>query len=112
LDSLSLDGNLLSPNLPSDLSPIIHTVVQKAGDLLLIPAHWWHQTYGFEPSVAVASQRCGTLDAERVFQHILSQKQVPANPLQPEAGVLAAKSILDGSKDPAEAVSRLFQHLR
>lgn len=111
---MSLDRKILSPNLPVDVSPTVHTVIQKAGDLLLIPAHWWHQTYGFEPSVAIASQRCGTVDAERVFQHILSQKNVQSSPRrQPEAatGRLTTKSILDSSQGPAEAVKRLFQNL-
>lgn len=49
-----------------------HGVVQQPGDLLLIPPYWYHQTYGPEPSMAIASQRCGTaLDAPRVLRHIL-----------------------------------------
>ena len=50
----------------------IWTVVQKPGDLLVIPAYWWHQTYALEPSLAFASQRCGLeRDTPRVLSHII-----------------------------------------
>lgn len=54
-------------------SPVtIWTVVQKPGDLLVIPAFWWHQTYAPEPSVAIASQRAGMeRDTARVIRHVL-----------------------------------------
>lgn len=68
----SLD--VLRPDIPPDASiGAIHTVIQKPGDLLLIPAHWWHQTYAFEPSVAIASQRCGSRDLPLVLDHIWNQ---------------------------------------
>jgi ribosomal protein L16 Arg81 hydroxylase len=58
-------------NLATNDEPIIFAVVQKPGDLLIIPAYWWHQTYALEPSVAIASQRGGTQrDAKRVITHI------------------------------------------
>lgn len=56
----------------------IHTVVQKPGDLLIIPAYWWHQTCALEPSLAIASQRVGYSDSTlerdslRLVQHILN----------------------------------------
>ena len=50
----------------------IWTAVQKPGDILIIPAFWWHQTYALEPSLAIASQRSGLKrDTKRVIRHIL-----------------------------------------
>jgi len=58
-------------HLPGNDAPTLFTVVQKPGDLLVIPAFWWHQTYALGPSVAIASQRGGTQrDAKRVITHI------------------------------------------
>mmetsp|Transcript_2154 Transcript_2154/g.3099 ORF Transcript_2154/g.3099 Transcript_2154/m.3099 type:complete len:453 (+) Transcript_2154:74-1432(+) len=48
------------------------TAIHRAGDLLLIPPHCWHQTYAVVPSVAVASQRCGAeVDGSNVIKHVL-----------------------------------------
>lgn len=49
------------------------TAIQRAGDLLLIPAHCWHMTYSPVPSIAIASQRCSsTVDGTNVIRHILN----------------------------------------
>ena len=49
------------------------TAIQQTGDLLLIPAHCWHQTFAPVPSVAVASQRCSAFtDGKNVVDHILN----------------------------------------
>jgi hypothetical protein len=73
LDSIAMDWQQLRPNNKDLIQSVCWTVIQKPGDLLLIPAHWWHQTYGLEPSLAVASQRCvSKIDAGRVIQHMLS----------------------------------------
>jgi len=53
-------------------------VLQKAGDLLLIPAHWWHQTYALEPSLAVAGQYMNEGNSWRVMRHIAAWLGVPA----------------------------------
>lgn len=48
------------------------TAVQSIGDLLLIPAHCWHQTYAPVPSVAIASQRCSAaIDGANVVRHVI-----------------------------------------
>ena len=52
-------------------SPFV-VAIQRPGDLLLIPAHCWHQTYAPVPSVAVASLRCGAnVDGANVVRHVL-----------------------------------------
>ena len=52
--------------------PNFVTAIQRPGDLLIIPAHCWHQTYGPVPSIAIASQRFDSSIARRVIDHILS----------------------------------------
>ena len=77
LNSISEDINVLRPcqeilNHLSDKQYKLHSIVQKPGDLLIIPAYWYHQTYALEPSLAIASQRCGLdRDLGRVVSHIL-----------------------------------------
>lgn len=75
LESIASDPNQLGPNVHLPTKP--WTTVQQPGDLLLIPAHWWHQTYALEPSLSVASQRCGGLrDAGRVVRHMLETLEI------------------------------------
>ncbi len=51
---------------------LFHTAIQQPGDLLIIPAHCWHQTYAPVPSIAVASQRCSAnIDGANVVRHVL-----------------------------------------
>ena len=86
------------------------TVIQKPGDLLLIPAHWWHQTYALEPSLAIASQRCDSMrDAARVVEHILTTTDTMEN--APE--LLFQKSFLKYTKkeEIAQVLDTLFDHL-
>jgi hypothetical protein len=95
---------LLAPDdeIASDI-PMV-TAIQQAGDLLLIPAHWWHQTYALEPSVAIASQRCGRHDAALVLQHILDHQQIVSTD---------AKAILAASESsPERAVEALLSLVR
>ena len=81
----------------SDMDISIWTVVQKPGDLLVIPAFWWHQTYALEPSLAIASQRCGMKrDVPRVLNHILDM-------------VLNSNNRLDSSNVPSSLKKSAFQ---
>lgn len=89
--------DILVPELSLDFS--MTTAIQEAGDLLLIPAHWWHQTFALEPSAAIASQRCGNQDSVLVLQHILNHKGVKS---------IDARTILDESPNPASAVNAVL----
>ena len=79
MKSIAMGMDIISPSLdfPSvvgdgDEVPTIYAIVQEPGDLLIIPAYWWHQTFALEPSIAIASQRAGRYrDAKRIIMHIL-----------------------------------------
>ncbi len=47
------------------------SVVQREGELILIPPGWWHQTYHLEPTVAIAGQYANENNAAGVAGHIL-----------------------------------------
>eukprot|EP00977_Amphora_coffeiformis_P024195 scaffold15108_cov180-Amphora_coffeaeformis.AAC.71 len=117
LDDLAASTTLLGPSISMQQEDTKHAVegfystVQRQGDLLLIPAHWYHQTYAPEPSLAVASQRCGSfLDAKRVFRHVLSQQnglppsKIPNTLTQSESGFA-------NHNDPEALVNELFAFL-
>jgi hypothetical protein len=71
-DALNAFDVIAKSTAGSSLQPSLITAIQQQGDLLLIPAHCWHQTYAPVPSVAVASQRCGSMiDSVNVVRHIL-----------------------------------------
>ncbi|KAL7541214.1 hypothetical protein ACHAXR_010725 [Thalassiosira sp. AJA248-18] len=80
MENAGMDMSCLCPGKKSfdaldqimSTSPSVATAIQQPGDLLLIPAHCWHQTYAPLPSVAVASQRCGAdIDGANVIGHML-----------------------------------------
>jgi len=94
--------------------------VQKPGDMIVIPAHWWHQTYAMEASLAIASQRCGAeRDSERVFRHILettaTQESVATESTTFNKGQEDPAKILSllrsKASSPQETVDRLFDYL-
>mmetsp|Transcript_21178 Transcript_21178/g.31150 ORF Transcript_21178/g.31150 Transcript_21178/m.31150 type:complete len:575 (+) Transcript_21178:103-1827(+) len=96
------------------------TSIQQAGELLLIPAHCWHQTYALEPSISIASQRCtAEIDGRSVIQHILKKVH---NQLQEQHGeeekeetdvtipeILQRKSYKEGEGE--KVVGALFEYI-
>jgi hypothetical protein len=72
-DALNAFDVIAKSTAGSSLQPSFITAIQQQGDLLLIPAHCWHQTYAPVPSIALASQRCGSMiDSVNVVRHILN----------------------------------------
>ena len=90
IEAMGTDISLLSPD--EQISDLVQSkqfefasAIQQAGDLLIIPAHCWHQTYAPVPSIAVASQRCGAIvDGASVVQHVLeSLSNACTEPVRP-----------------------------
>jgi hypothetical protein len=103
----------LKPTVPAENNLSFTSVVQHPGELLLIPPYLYHQTYAPEPSLAVASQRCGTrLDASRVVKHILDlQPQTNIDkPVPRELERLLEEGTTSSS--PENIVTLLFDHLQ
>mmetsp|Transcript_28746 Transcript_28746/g.43861 ORF Transcript_28746/g.43861 Transcript_28746/m.43861 type:complete len:443 (-) Transcript_28746:2899-4227(-) len=101
----------LKARTSSDNEPAFLTAIQRAGDLLLIPPHCWHQTYAPVPSVAVASQRCGAeIDGSNVIGHVLDVlKRNETAEKSPLPDILKRSWYKEGvGKD---AVSGLLQYL-
>ena len=94
---------------PSDgTRPSFVAAVQQPGDLLLIPAHCWHQTYAPVPSIAVASQRCGArTDGGNVVRHIVETARSDNHGELPE--MLTRGRYEEGNG--AEVVANLVEHL-
>ena len=104
--------------------------IQKPGDMIVIPAHWWHQTYAMEASLAIASQRCGAeRDIRRVVRHIVEKtivgggdddraqpltgtRQAPSEFLESlEAALSASLSTSPPPCTQQQTVDRLFGYL-
>ena len=120
MDKIALDVDRLVPSADIlhwlsirsiDDSPTIFTCIQKPGDLLVIPALWWHQTYALQPSVAIASQR-GSMsrDAKRVIEHIFDTTGLKIDKLDLP---LVIQQVLNGSYtgEPETLVNALFEVL-
>ena len=98
-----------SPKIPDSVVAGRVVGIQEAGDLLLVPRGWWHETYALEPAIAVASQYCGDHDAKAVFGHILDVAGARDN--APEA-ILDPAVALRGAATRSGLVGELFAHLR
>ena len=75
LDTANIDmeaaASLQDGDLPSLARGAVQ-ILQREGDLVLIPPGWHHQVYSVSPSVAVAGQYCNEGVRKRVLSHILS----------------------------------------
>jgi hypothetical protein len=82
ITQISHNLDLLAPDDSIPDSVTFTTMIQQEGDLLLIPADWWHQTMALEPSVAIASQRCGKFEAPHVLKHMLDWNNKDASDVE------------------------------
>lgn len=101
LDDLQPDNALLELNWTT------WTAVQQEGDFLIIPSHYWHQTYTiFEPTVTISSQHCSDLDLYRVLNHILTTTNQTQN-----FNVEDLMVQLKNDDHPKERIQQFFKHL-
>ena len=68
---MDMVSSLEDKDLPSLARGSIQ-IIQKEGDMVLIPPGWHHQVYSLTPSIAVAGQYCNEGVRERVCSHIMS----------------------------------------
>lgn len=94
-------SGLLLPDtrLPSAALEGARSCVQRAGELVLIPPRWWHQTYSPMPAIAVAGQYCDSFCRDDVFQHVLDWAGV---------GGVCARQVGSPGMSPAEQVAELL----
>eukprot|EP00592_Proboscia_alata_P017911 CAMPEP_0194400626 /NCGR_PEP_ID=MMETSP0174-20130528/127337_1 /TAXON_ID=216777 /ORGANISM="Proboscia alata, Strain PI-D3" /LENGTH=509 /DNA_ID=CAMNT_0039197201 /DNA_START=205 /DNA_END=1734 /DNA_ORIENTATION=+ len=117
LGAVAADITKLCPNVEKNIARTLWSGVQHPGDLIVIPAYWWHQTYALEPSLAVASQRCGgTRDAGRVVAHILETAELLLAMNEENKEDLAIPTLLQRcgtfeDETPENVVSHLFDYL-
>lgn len=45
--------------------------LQKAGETLIFPGHWWHQTYHLGATVGLAGQLLNHQNLRRVMGHVI-----------------------------------------
>lgn len=110
LDALDRISRACGSNESRSVCPYM-TAIQQPGDLLLIPAHCWHQTYAPVPSVAVASQRCGVFDGSHVIKHILDvSKYSNKNMENSIPDLLRCNNYEEGMGE--EVVAKLFETIK
>jgi len=70
-------GSDLRPDLNLDVE--CYEVLQKPGDIIIIPKDWIHQTYSINDTISCASQRCGVGDVKSVLGHMAERVGVELN---------------------------------
>ncbi len=95
----------MKPNV--DVEGLYYSTVLTAGDCLVIPPGWWHQSYGLEPSMSISSLRCGTTqDVPMAIQKILSGIEGQGKP------ALLEREEFDDNEDAAvKVIKALFDFL-
>merc|ERR1712149_140001 len=60
-----------------------YEVVQRAGEIIVFPGHWWHQTYHYTVTLGCAGQYCNRRNLGQVLGHVL--KWCGVDPARAEA---------------------------
>lgn len=105
MQDLAGEPEQICPNV--NANGLIYSTVTTAGDSLVIPPGWWHQSYGLEPSMSLVSLRCGTnVDVPQLIQQLLTGTEEDDKPV-----LLSQKPFADNEDEAVGVIKTIFEFL-
>merc|ERR1712062_806782 len=65
-----------NPTLSAARAKVSHEVTQSAGEIIVFPGSWWHQTLHLSPTLAIASQYVNRHSARHILDGLISRAEI------------------------------------